>query len=456
MRAWDRRSGRSTVVKVIETGNSVVTIPRGNFIPKSVFVLMLFDLAALALSIFVGFVAWGNPANIEAAIFTGAAVYAVGLVGLGLYPGRGIFGADRVRLRVGLAAIAFISPAIAGVAYSHETGAIAGACLTVGALLAVLGPFLEQIAIEVASALGIWHVPARIMGTTDIVRKIATYLERFPELGMRAVPDTETLGSKLYGIQAPEQGAVPRVEVSDDWDGLAAWLVDMASPLPSFHPLNHAASPTRSAGESTEARVVKRILDVVVSLVLLAMLSPVFLAIMLIIALWDGRPVFFSQNRRGKDGRVIRVWKFRTMYRDADERLHRLLDADDNAREEWQRHFKLRNDPRILPGFGNFLRMFSIDELPQLWNILKGEMSLVGPRPFPEDHLNALPPSAVEMRQRVVPGVTGLWQVTVRGNGDLDDQCDLDRAYVVGWSLWLDLYILFRTPIAVVCRRGAY
>jgi lipopolysaccharide/colanic/teichoic acid biosynthesis glycosyltransferase len=144
------------------------------------------------------------------------------------------------------------------------------------------------------------------------------------------------------------------------------------------------------------------------------------------------------------------------MYRDAEHRLVRYLDDNPPASDEWTSRFKLSDDPRVLPGVGHFLRRFSIDELPQLVNVLRLEMSLVGPRPFPDYHLEAFPARFRELRRRVRPGMTGLWQVSVRGDGDLEAQQAHDTYYIRAWSPWLDLYLLARTFLAVIRSRGAY
>jgi lipopolysaccharide/colanic/teichoic acid biosynthesis glycosyltransferase len=125
-------------------------------------------------------------------------------------------------------------------------------------------------------------------------------------------------------------------------------------------------------------------------------------------------------------------------------------------REEWQTRYKLRDDPRLIPVVGRLFRRFSIDELPQLWTVLKGEMSLVGPRPFPDYHLREFPPAFVELRQRVRPGITGLWQIAVRSDGGTSEQEAYDSYYIRNWSVWMDLYILSRTLAAVVSGRGAF
>jgi lipopolysaccharide/colanic/teichoic acid biosynthesis glycosyltransferase len=150
------------------------------------------------------------------------------------------------------------------------------------------------------------------------------------------------------------------------------------------------------------------------------------------------------------------VLKIRTMCIDAEERLEAHLARHPELREEWERSFKLRDDPRLVPLVGRALRRFSLDELPQLWNVLKGDMSLVGPRPLPEYHLSSFSDEFREMRQRMRPGITGLWQVMVRSEGEIEDQQSFDTYYLRNWSVWLDIFVLGRTLGAVLSRRGAY
>ena len=203
-------------------------------------------------------------------------------------------------------------------------------------------------------------------------------------------------------------------------------------------------------------RLLKRVMDLVLSLPLLLAAGPVILLAALAVKLNSPGPGFYAQEREGLHGRRIRVWKVRTMVPDADAVLEQHLASDLQARAEWERHMKLRHDPRIVPRVGAFLRRYSLDELPQLWNVVKGEMSLVGPRPFPEYHLSKFSSGFRVLRRRVPPGMTGLWQVSARSEGDLAVQEELDTYYIRNWSPWLDLYLLARTARAVLSGRGAY
>ena len=202
-------------------------------------------------------------------------------------------------------------------------------------------------------------------------------------------------------------------------------------------------------------RAIKRSMDLSLSLLLVLLLSPVFALIALAVKLSSPGPIIFKQKRVGYRGRPFYVYKFRTMYIDAEERLKDLLERDPAAREEWNKHYKLKNDPRITP-IGKFLRRYSLDELPQLFNVLKGEMSLVGPRPVKEEELKKYYGEYAQFYMMVLPGITGLWQVSGRSNLNYEDRVKLDTWYVLNWSLWLDLTILLKTPIVVLKKEGAY
>ncbi len=205
-----------------------------------------------------------------------------------------------------------------------------------------------------------------------------------------------------------------------------------------------------------QSRWVKRSLDIGIAVVALVVTTPLVVASMLAVKVISPGPALYRQEREGRRGETIRVPKIRTMAVDAEGRMEELLESDPGLREEWENGFKLKNDPRIVPLVGRLLRRFSIDELPQLWSVVRGEVSLVGPRPFPAYHLDALAPQARRLRAEVRPGLTGLWQVEARGLADVEVQQSYDVYYIRNWSVWLDLYILARTFGAVITGRGAY
>ena len=198
--------------------------------------------------------------------------------------------------------------------------------------------------------------------------------------------------------------------------------------------------------------LIKRAIDIVGASVALLLLSPILL--FTIIALWrSGGSVFFSQRRIGLNGESFRCWKFRSMVPDAENVLKALIERDPAIRAEWMCGQKLKRDPRVTR-LGRFIRRTSIDELPQLWNVLRGDMSLVGPRPIIPSQIVHYGRNAkwyLAMR----PGITGLWQVTARGDEDFDRRVRLDCAYARNYRFGKDVYILFKTVFVVLSGRGA-
>lgn len=232
---------------------------------------------------------------------------------------------------------------------------------------------------------------------------------------------------------------------------MAPALTDIAGPRIHTQqvaglPLIHVTTPTLEGGQ----RVVKRLFDVVVSAILLVLLTPVLLVVALVIKLDSRGPVFFIQERVGVEGSVFRMFKFRSMAVDAEERLAALTARNQGSGVL----FKMKNDPRVTRA-GRILRKLSLDELPQLINVLEGSMSLVGPRPPLPREVEAYE-QHVRRRLLVKPGLTGLWQVSGRSNLSWQDSVRLDLYYVENWSLAGDLIILLRTFRAVFRSTGAY
>lgn len=200
----------------------------------------------------------------------------------------------------------------------------------------------------------------------------------------------------------------------------------------------------------------RRGIDVVVAVLLIVLTAPLVAILLMAIAVASPGPPLFRQVREGRGGRSFVMLKLRTMHVDADRRLAALLRDHPDARAEWERYFRITNDPRVIPGLGPLLRRTSLDELPQLWNILRGEMSLVGPRPLQAEPLAALRPEFRALRCTVRPGLTGLWQVSGRSDTDLRGLEELDAEYIQRRSLTLDFQILARTPAVVLSGRGSY
>lgn len=344
---------------------------------------------------------------------------------------------------------------------------------------ALFVPLSRGLVRSVMSRLGVWQRPTLIVGNGPNAKEAVAALQSEPALGFTVVGFVDMVNApadaaaqlarwaKVPGVQfvlALEHG---QNELREDLlRMLARWKAEDVSVVPAMRgvPLfgtdisyffSHevAMLKLRNNLRYWPARWLKRLFDLVAALILLVLGALPFLFIALRIRR-DGGPAIFAHKRVGQSGRVFPCFKFRTMQTDAEERLRELLATDPAARIEWEREFKLRNDPRITP-VGQFLRRTSLDELPQLFNVIRGEMSLVGPRPVIRTEL-ARYGDDVDYFLMVRPGMTGLWQVSGRNDVDYDTRVYLDTWYVKNWSLWYDIAILFKTIRVVFKREGAY
>lgn len=201
---------------------------------------------------------------------------------------------------------------------------------------------------------------------------------------------------------------------------------------------------------------VKRVFDIVFSLFAIIILTPVYIIVALLIMIKSpGAPVIFAHKRIGKDGKFFRVYKFRTMVANAEQILEDWLENHPDIKAEYEKDFKLKDDPRIIPGIGNFMRNTSIDELPQFFNSLLGNMSIVGPRPIVEKEVGKYGKYAIKLYS-VKPGVTGLWQVSGRNDINYDERVAIDMEYIDDQTLWGDIKIIIQTVLVMVLKKGAY
>lgn len=206
--------------------------------------------------------------------------------------------------------------------------------------------------------------------------------------------------------------------------------------------------------KSMTNRFIKRVFDLLFCLTFMPILLPVIGVIAVVIRIETPGPAIYAHDRIGKNGAIFRCYKFRTMHKGAEERLKEILENNDTLRTEWEKTWKLREDPRVTR-IGRFLRRTSLDELPQLFNVIAGRMSLVGPRPYLPREKNDLGRN-MQVICSSRPGVTGLWQVSGRSNTTCGYRVKLDAWYVMNWSLWFDIAILFRTIKVIVKMEGAY
>jgi exopolysaccharide production protein ExoY len=199
----------------------------------------------------------------------------------------------------------------------------------------------------------------------------------------------------------------------------------------------------------------KRIFDVLFSLIILLLASPFFLICMIVVKLSSSGPIFYAHARVGQNGKPFGCLKFRTMYQDADAKLQPLLASDPALMQEWQTYFKLKDDPRITP-IGKFLRKTSLDELPQIWNVFKGDMSVVGPRPLTQYEVTYYLMDKANKILSVRPGLTTLWIVQGRNDFSLKERIELEEYYVNHRSFWLDCKLILKTIQVMIFPKGAY
>lgn len=199
----------------------------------------------------------------------------------------------------------------------------------------------------------------------------------------------------------------------------------------------------------------KRIFDIIFSFLILILAAPFFLICAIIVKLSSNGPVFYAHSRVGCKGKPFGCLKFRTMYRDADAKLLPLLASDPALMQEWKTYFKLKEDPRITP-IGKFLRKTSLDELPQIWNVFKGDMSVVGPRPLTQHEVTHYLKEKAAKILSVRPGLTTLWIIQGRNSLSLEKRVELEEFYVSNRSFWLDCKLIFQTALLMIFPKGAY
>lgn len=202
--------------------------------------------------------------------------------------------------------------------------------------------------------------------------------------------------------------------------------------------------------------MLKRIFDILFSIFAIILTSPIFIIVSILIKITDNGNIFYGHTRVGKNCHKFKVFKFRSMYKNADQKLTELLEKDNNLKDEWEKTFKLKNDPRITP-IGKFLRKTSLDELPQFFNVILGNMSVVGPRPVVSKELEIYYKEKAKMYCSVKPGITGYWQVEARSDSEnYEQRINMDEWYINNQSLWLDIKIIFKTIQVMFTGKGAY
>jgi Undecaprenyl-phosphate galactose phosphotransferase WbaP len=406
---------------------------------------------------------------------------------LGLYPGYGLGQVEELRRQTYalLTTLAITSVFAFASQLGDSLSRVLLCAWSLGLLL--VAPAMRCFVKWAMMRAGLWGKPVVVIGTLEAGTRVLKALRQEWQLGFNPVgvfedpaPTEGVLEGVLYGGTLIDAVSVAREHVVDTaifaMPGMRrehlVRLVSRASTsfryvivMPDLNGITNSAVVARDfAGDlaveiqhnllNPWARRIKHSMDLLATVVGGLLISPLLIAIVVLIKLDSPGPVFYCQRRLGIKGSHFRCWKFRTMYTNAEQLLDEFLQGNPDLRAEWEQNFKLRDDPRITR-VGRFLRKTSLDELPQLWNILRGEMSLVGPRPIVDAEIPKYG-RVYEMYRRIRPGISGLWQVSGRSDTGYAERVKLDAYYVHNWSVWLDLVILSRTAWTVMRGRGAY
>jgi Undecaprenyl-phosphate galactose phosphotransferase WbaP len=447
------------------------------------------DLLALFASWVFAYFVWAvavlhEPAWVYAELLPLLVIFPAAYAANGLYPGFGLGAVETLR-RVSVSTT-FSFTAMAACSFVFKASAVYSRMAFVIAWLTslVAVPLFRFTLLSAVSGSSWWGEPTVIFGTARQARLTVKLTNRAFSLGYKVVgivtPDLSLVGRLIEGLPVlgglEQADALARAGVSTVlvWNSLRltrirARLQDYFRHVVVVHdaeelPTEYAC--VRNLGgllgiEFTSQllqrknQAIKRSLDVMIAVLALVAAAPIIGLSVALIKLVSPGSAFFAQERDGLGGKKFKVWKLRTMYPNAEAILASRLASDDELRHEWHRNMKLVHDPRIIPVVGTLLRRLSIDELPQLWNVIWGQMSLVGPRPFPEYHLNRFTPAFRALRATVRPGMSGMWQVMIRNSGSLEEQELFDSYYIRNWSLWLDFYIMVRTVFATLSAKGA-
>lgn len=454
--------------------------------------LILVDLAGLTFSIaaarqiawFAGFTVGLDLSAIFLPIATGLVLISAEL---GLYPGIRLSPVDEFR-RLAVSVTAMF--AMWAVAVLFLAGGLTqpGVYLALAYLICLVAlPIGRSWARRILGRCPWWGFPTLVCGDDVVAVKLHDWLLTNRRLGFRPVgviADPENLpisgDEPWYGgpwsaaaefaqrkgaywaiVVPPEQpstalttsisaylSTIPHVQVLSELTGLPDhWSQhQQIDGLTGIHLQQNLMLPL--------PRLMKRVLDLVFAMVGGLLLMPLLFYIAAAVKFSSRGPIIYGHDRIGKHGRRFRAWKFRSMLQNSDQVLEAYLEAHPELRDEWEKDHKLKHDPRTTR-IGRFIRLTSLDELPQLWNVIRGDMSLVGPRPIVDAEIAKYGPY-FGLYTMVQPGITGLWQVSGRNNTTYEERVQLDAYYVRNWSPWMDLYLLLRTVRIVLFAHGAY
>ncbi|MBB4237901.1 sugar transferase [Rhizobium esperanzae] len=426
------------------------------------------DIASYLIAYFIllSFLPDGWEGMLIERAFTIAALAAIILyASAGLYPGYRLHDHEHLRRRT-IAAVKVAVLAAFAAFILPEGGGLLLATIGFLGLALIVQPLVHWLARSLCRRLGFWGERAVVIGGRNLAPALVAHFKDHWQYGIRPEPFSPD------SLEALPDGGPFIAVIAGDTGSFAPDLAAMRRKFTEVILLSDTPSlkvsglrPADVGGEigirlaagrsSVNSELVRRILNLAIAIPATIVVAPFIAIAAAAIYAIDPGPVFFRQAREGLSGKPVRVLKLRTMYQDAEQRLEALFRDNPAMRAEWLSHFKLKEDPRILPIVGHMLRSSSIDELPQLVNIIAGEMDFVGPRPFPEYHLSAMDSEFRDKRRSVTPGLTGLWQISERSNADIELQQQLDEFYIDNRSLWFDLHIILSTIPAVLKGKGA-
>jgi Undecaprenyl-phosphate galactose phosphotransferase WbaP len=406
----------------------------------------------------------------------------------GLYPGYGLTAPQELRKHVTAAFYAAMILAAGTVLFRQDLGLPRDILLGMILGTLILLPMGRGLTKRLLSRLGLWGRQVIVLGAGTIGERVVKTLVQTPLQGLQPIAAFDDDWRKHQGVVAgvPVLGNLAEAETVAKEMGINHAIVAIPS-LPPEQLAEFVSRQSRHFGVMQFVpdlvslpsevvytsnltgmlalevhnqlaipvnRIVKRTLDIIAVTLGGILISPILLLIGIAVYLDSPGPIFFGHKRIGRDGKFFKAWKFRTMISNAQEKLEQYLKENPELETEWRETQKLQNDPRVTR-IGKFLRKYSLDELPQLWNVFIGEMSLVGPRPIVEAEAEKYG-KGFELYKLVRPGITGYWQTSGRSDTDYDERVALDSFYVRNWSVWLDIIILVKTPAVVLGGEGAY
>jgi Undecaprenyl-phosphate galactose phosphotransferase WbaP len=438
--------------------------------------LLAADLAALVLSATVSIAAWphfGLPFSpaLYLRLWPVLLLFPLAYAASGLYPGFGRNPAEELQRLTISSSLVYPALAVTIFLLKDSSSYSRGVFTLAWALTLLLVPLLRASVRSACSRRSWWGYPIVVVGAKAATARVVESLARQPQLGLKPTAAFDDPGLAI--AMARDQpirhaiftmaGASP--EAARDFFDRGSDLFANIIVIPDMAGFSSLWVEARDLNGMLglgvhqrllwpSSRFTKRMLDLLLVAVFGIAALPLLGIIALLVKLTSPGPIFYAQMRRGRGGGLFVAWKFRSMFRDSDRFLRECLESNASLCEEWRQTQKLRYDPRVTP-LGHFLRRTSLDELPQLWNIVRGQMSFIGPRPIVTEEIPRYG-EGFALYGKVTPGLSGLWQVSGRNNLSYDERVELDLYYVRNWSIWLDMYILAKTVKVVVLGDGAY